>query len=429
MVQRSRSFKIHSVIKHLPTACGVIARAIATLSVSKVVSAEIGPTQFLFYGQLILGLGISITIASFGLGNAFYVYFGNALIPQRTQTVTSHIPCSQTAHNLAYTISLFGGVTVGISVALAILAFRLSDRPVVFAACAFCYCVSAPLIQASAAKRAAQGQFGAQQLLATSPALLTLALMALASQMGKLNPTNAACIYCITSLPAAVYIYIFDKDKVCITRLSVEKSLRYFAKYIPSGVTTPLIGSVATLMVTNIISQGLPPAEAGKWYSVWKLSEAYFGLISAIIVSAFLPAMSRDPSSAIKRANAAFLAMIVMYAPFGLSISFFAQRTFSVFFSPEYGIDLPSLAGQAAGDILKAYSFSRLLGMMAIQKPSVTLQSELVFSAVFPVLCFILLKYIGISGALIAYFLAYLILSAYLTLKIRLIGRSGNSTH
>lgn len=402
-------------------ATGTLLKVFLTFSLNKIIALGLGPGQFSEYGQYYVVLTFLYTAASLGLANAHTVYVAsnsscNMEIAGRLTTAEPK--------EFSYLIALLGGGVVGILVlgSLLLLEGRFDFLPKFSWWLLFLillYCLIAPLGVAMMAASAAERRYGRQQALSTGTTCISMALMVFLFWSGEMRAEIAAAAYCI-----GFFLPVFMMGKVPL-RASLIKTknftaaLRFYRPFVIPGVAGSLIGSVATMIVLSMVREKLSIENSGSWFGIWRLSEAYTGLVLAVSSALCLPRMARAGADLGKEIIYSLLLMFSLYMPLLIMLLFFPERTIALFFSQDFSTNLPSLWPQVVGDLLKLFCAAHVLALSAIAAPKWILMAEVVFALSFVFGTSIMITSKEMSAVLFAYAGSYFLLSALLVFLLR----------
>ncbi|EOA2695129.1 O-antigen translocase [Citrobacter freundii] len=192
-----------------------------------------------------------------------------------------------------------------------------------------------------------------------------------------------------------------------VDREHKNKVFSYILMSLISAISMP----ATLIIVRNVIIANDGWSAAGEWQAVWKISEAYLGVITIALGTYFLPKISALQNMLeIKRITNQFATLIIP-AVILMAVIIYFSRDFAIklLFTSDFLGARELFLVQLVGDVIKIicwlYSYSLL--SKGIVKQYIFL--ELLYSVVFVISAYIFVPMFGVSGANYAYCLAYLI--------------------
>jgi O-antigen/teichoic acid export membrane protein len=400
---------------------GTLLKAGFAVICGKIAAVALGPSEFGSYGQYLLIITMLQGISSLGLANAHVVYFA--------KNADEDSLC--TRRRAAYSLALLGGVSVA-TFTVAVLYISdafVSDMPTVpiwLLAVVFLYCTVTPVVVAHLAELNASGRLASQQLLAISTSLVQMCVLLFLVHSNSIKPPEAAAAYCagfiLVGLPLAIiHFRCFNAQTVILAR-----AWQHYSKFVIPGLSVPLIASLATITAFNVIKSRVFPEDAGVWFALWRLSEAYHGIIIAIGATLFLPQLAiagiRIKAVAVKL----FLVMLCLYIPWSIALLCWPENTIALAFSSAFSTHLPNLFPQVVGDVFKIVCSTCILVYIGISLPRAVVAGEVIFGLLFVSLLAFGIQGQGLGRCLEIYAISYALLSLLMVVSVAFLLQNRN---
>jgi len=193
------------------------------------------------------------------------------------------------------------------------------------------------------------------------------------------------------------------------------------ASYVLMSVTSAICVSAAAIAVRKILSVQVGWTEAGNWHAVYKISEAYLGVITLGLATYYLPRLATlHDFKAIRKEtiNGVFLLFPVVSV---LAFCVYLGRdvAISLLFTPEFNGARSLFAIQLVGDVLKIMSWVAAYPMLARGATGWYIASEIGFSVTFTGATYLLVPYFGAQGANMAFAGSYLLYFLFIVATFR----------
>ncbi|WP_429115853.1 O-antigen translocase [Aeromonas veronii] len=191
--------------------------------------------------------------------------------------------------------------------------------------------------------------------------------------------------------------------------------------YMFMAITSALIVPTSLIFVRNIIISQLGWDAAGQWQAVWKISEVYLGVITVALSTYYLPKLSslRKIDDIVSEINKTACVIIPIVATIAIGIYFLRDVAISLLFTEEFRSARNLFAIQLCGDIIKISSWLYAYPMLSRGAAKWFISTEIFFGLFFVLLVYVLIPFIGLKGAVIAYVVNYIIyfFTVYFNLK------------
>lgn len=209
-----------------------------------------------------------------------------------------------------------------------------------------------------------------------------------------------------------------------VDREHKNKVFSYILMSLISAISMP----ATLIIVRNVIIANDGWSAAGEWQAVWKISEAYLGVITIALGTYFLPKISAlQNMPEIKRITNQFATLIIP-AVILMAVIIYFSRDFVIklLFTSDFLGARELFLVQLIGDVIKIicwlYSYSLL--SKGIVKQYIFL--ELLYSVIFVISAYVFVPMFGVSGANYAYCLAYLIYLFATLIIVKSLSKSTN---
>ncbi len=401
------------IAKGCIVASGTLLKAGFAVICGKIVATALGPSEFANYGQYLLVITMLQSISSLGLANAHVVYFAK----------NAEGYSLSTKKHAAYSLALLGGVSVAtatVTVLYLAAAFvsNMPTLPLWLLGVLFLYCTATPLVVAHLAELNASGRLASQQLLAISTSLVQMCVLLFLVHSNSIKPPEAAAAYCagfiLAGLPLAISHFHYSNSQTVM----LARAWQHYGKFVIPGLSVPLIASLATITAFNVIKSCVLPEDAGVWFALWRLAEAYHGIIIAIGATLFLPQLAIAGTRIKAVAVKLFLVMLCLYIPWGIALLCWPETTVSLAFSSAFTTHLPNLFAQVVGDVFKIVCSTCILVYIGISLPRAVVAGEVIFGLLFVSLLAFGIQGKGLGRCLEIYAISYALLSLLMVLTV-----------
>jgi len=185
------------------------------------------------------------------------------------------------------------------------------------------------------------------------------------------------------------------------------------------GVTSALTVPVSHMLIREHLVVNLGSAAAGYWQASWKISEAYLMLVTTTLSVYYLPRLAeiRTPHE-LKAEIVKVYRFVLPIASVG-AVTIFLLRDFIIhtLFTPDFLPMRVLFPWQLVGDVIKIGAWTLSYIMLGRAMVKVFVMTEIVFSASFVLLTWLLVGFYGLTGVPIAYatnYCLYWICMAYI---------------
>lgn len=181
--------------------------------------------------------------------------------------------------------------------------------------------------------------------------------------------------------------------------------------YILMAVTSAMTVPLSLMVVRNIIITQVGWEAAGQWQAVWKISEAYLGVITIALGTYYLPRLSSltGVTEIKKEVHHTALLILPMVTLIALGVYLFRDFIISLLFTEEFRAARNLFAIQLCGDVIKIASWLYSYPMVSRGATKWFIGSEILFTASFTVLTWLFVSLCAEIGANIAYLVNYVL--------------------
>lgn len=208
-----------------------------------------------------------------------------------------------------------------------------------------------------------------------------------------------------------------------------DKAKSSIFNYMLMALTSAITLPIALILIRKILSSELGWVYTGHWQAVWKISEAYLGVITLALGTYFLPRLSskRNVNEVISEIlNTAKLAIPVCIF-LSVLVFIFRDTALTLLFTEEFSSARELFFIQLCGDVVKVASWLLAFTMLAKGATKWYVGSEIGFSIVFVTLTYTLVDVLKEQGVLFAYLISYTIYFLTIVLNIKKIIKQSHS--
>lgn len=184
------------------------------------------------------------------------------------------------------------------------------------------------------------------------------------------------------------------------------KLLKFAAMAVTSALTVPVV----QIIIREYIGHMLSWQDAGYWQAVTRISDGYLLLIITTLGVYYLPKLSglKHAIEIKQEMRQAYLKVFPCVIVLALLVFIFKKEIILLLFSPQFAPMAPLFLFQLLGDVFKIASWLIAYNMLAKAMTRLFILSELGFSISYCVLSILLLKFFGLRGVTMAFFINYL---------------------
>lgn len=188
-----------------------------------------------------------------------------------------------------------------------------------------------------------------------------------------------------------------------------SEHMKSIFNYMLMALTTAITLPMSLILVRNILVHYEGWDTAGEWQAVWKISETYLAVITIALGTYYLPKLSSIKNNITLKKEIFSTLKIIMPIAISMAVTVYFIRDFIILilFTEKFYNARDLFLIQLCGDVVKIASWLMSYPMLARGDIRWYISSELTFSFLFVTSTFILVKYIGIEGANVAYLFSY----------------------
>jgi PST family polysaccharide transporter len=175
------------------------------------------------------------------------------------------------------------------------------------------------------------------------------------------------------------------------------------------GLTTALTVPISYMLVREHLVNKLGLPAAGYWQASWKISEVYLMLITSTLSVYYLPRIAEIKTAAELKTEIVSVYKFVMPFVVGSAVTIYVLRDWVIrlLFTPDFMPMEVLFKWQLAGDVVKISAWILAYVMLGRAMIKVFVLTEIVFSASFVVLTWLLVERFGLLGVSMAYAINY----------------------
>lgn len=204
-----------------------------------------------------------------------------------------------------------------------------------------------------------------------------------------------ACSVVVLGVPL---LYLTRKSQVFGPRLlpcSLLELFPYF-RYFLIVLGPALISTVSALLLREGISRWLSPVHLGLWQSMFRLSDAYQGILIVILVQSVIPVLLRKTGAERKRLVQRFdRFVLLLMLPCVLVSHFLSGPLLTLLYSTKFLGVASQIPFEVAGDFVKTMSVMRIQLLIFNARSASVIKLELLNSLLFPIVVFLSVKFFG----------------------------------
>lgn len=223
-------------------------------------------------------------------------------------------------------------------------------------------------------------------------------LLAVALQYGLIGLVSL--ILCI-KLPWVRLKYWFGKTSL----EHIKQILNYMLMALTSAICLP----VSMIIIRKFLVNDVGWNSAGQWQAVWKISEAYLGVVTLAMGTYFLPKLS-TLTTYIQIRNEIFSTaklILPLVAFMGLSIYLLRVHIVSILFTKDFTDSLELFHLQLIGDFIKIAAWLFAYPLLSKGKVKWYMTTEIISALIFIGLSYIFIGHYGLKGVFFAYIANY----------------------
>jgi len=208
-----------------------------------------------------------------------------------------------------------------------------------------------------------------------------------------------------------------------------RKSLQNLMKFVAMAATSAVCAPLAQILVRNHLSRKFGLEATGYWQAVTKISDIYLMLVTLTLSAYYLPRISEIRDSHELKAEILKTYRVVLPLAVCGALSIYLLRGFlvSVLFTPEFRPMTALFGWQLLGDVIKIGSWVLAYVLLGRAATGAFVAGEIAFSVLLVSLTLLLTSPFGLSGAVMAFALNYLLYWVamwYLTRRVLLTQRA-----
>ncbi len=190
-------------------------------------------------------------------------------------------------------------------------------------------------------------------------------------------------------------------------RADALRLFKYSIMATVSAITSPLTAMLARDQVALVLGQDA----AGNWQAMWYIASVYLTVVTTSLAVYYLPKLSatHDPQELRAELKLGFKVILPIVMASALAIYITREWIVHILFTDAFSPMLRLFGWMLIGDIIKMASWLLSYLMLAKAMTRAFVTTELVFSASFVALAYMLIRLYGLEGMAYAYTLNYLL--------------------
>lgn len=200
------------------------------------------------------------------------------------------------------------------------------------------------------------------------------------------------------------------KKEYFVERLN-KPIVRKYLGYSLMTLTSLTLAPVSRMILRGYVISEISATEAGIWEGMNNISSMYLSVITTAFSIYYLPRLSeiKEPLELRKEIFRCYKVIVPMLLGVSLLIYIFRYFVLWLLFTPEFSQMERLFAWQLIGDFFKVCSWMLAYIMVAKAQTKMYITTEVVFTAIYLLLAFVLLQLNGIVGLVQGYLLNYVI--------------------
>ncbi len=387
----------------------VATRLSTALYLNKMLAVYVGPAGFALVGQF---QSLISLVQAFG-GGALQVG-----VTKYTAEYATNVSRRQTVHACALAVSLLSSVAVAVVLVLGREA--LSVR--IFGTDAYADVVvwlAATLVFISTNAIVLAILNGAKQIRSLTAANIGGSLLTAALSTALVVHWHVhGALIALAAGPAAallVSLYFFRRVERFHWpgwQASLDKDiLRKLGGYALMAGTTALVVPVGFMIIRDSLASQMGWSGAGLWQALWKISETHLLLLTSVLSVYFLPRLAeiRKGDELRREVLGAYRFVVPIVLLSAIALYLFREVLIRTLLSPEFAPIGDVFPIQLVGDMLKICSWVMAYTMVSHAQTRSFIVTEILFTALLVGATIVLTRWLGLTGAALAYAGTYLL--------------------
>lgn len=400
----------------------VIIKMLTLLGINKILAVYVGPAGYAALGQFQNAVQMITTFASGAINTGVTKYTAEYYEDEQKQ---------RQVWRTAGTIALIGSFVTAIIIAifnqpLAAWFFKNVNYGGVFLwfAATLVFFTFNTLLLAILNGKKAIGRYVMANIAGSVFALVATAIMTI--QWGLYGALIALAIYqSISFFVTLLLCYNADWFKISYLFGKIDRQTALnLGKYTAMALTSAACVPLSQILIRNHLGESFGWNAAGYWEAMTRLSNAYLMLATTTLGVYYLPKLSelKDSGQIKKEIIQGYKVILPVAALAGVVIYLFRDLIIAILFTKDFSPMRELFAWQMLGDTLKMASW--ILGYLMLGQAMIKLfmMTEIIFSASFVGLTWILTSWIGFQGVVMAFALNYALQLSFMYFSLRLKG-------
>ena len=401
------------------------ARAVSGLVVTKLIAVHAGPAGLALVGQFQSFFAVASTLANGGVTNGVVKQ-----VAQRHGDPQARLGAFRYA-SLA---------TLGVSVPVAIATVLACDpiSKTLFGTIDYSAIIAAtgvllPLLALGSTWMAGLNGLKAVGLLYSAQICISIATLLAAVALVPIMGARGGMIATVAGLSTASVVALALLSRTPLSSWFPSRSSfhsphgRELWGFALMAIATSVTLPISQILIRDLITREVSLEAAGMWQGVTRVSEVYLSIFTTALSAHYLPTIAgiASRSRLAVEVRATLLSVLVLVAICAAAIYLLRDLVITLVFTEAFRPMRDFFAWQLAGDVLRAAAWVFALLMVGRGRTVLFIGLEVGFAALWVLSSAALVPGLGVDGALLAYFIAYLAYLAGLLIYFRWEWRSG----
>ncbi|MDT7008630.1 O-antigen translocase [Enterobacter cancerogenus] len=235
-------------------------------------------------------------------------------------------------------------------------------------------------------------------------------LLAVALQYGLIGLVSL--IFCI-KLPWVRLTFWFGKTS--------KQNIKNIFSYMLMAVTSAMCLPISMIIIRKLLVNNVGWDSAGQWQAVWKISEAYLGVVTLAMGTYFLPKLSTLTTYIQLKNEILNTAKIILplVGLMGLSIYLLREFIVSILFTKDFKESLSFFHLQLLGDFIKISAWLFAYPLLSKGKVKWYMVTEILSALIFVGLSYVFIDWYGLKGVFYAYIANYLFYLLFILFNLK----------
>lgn len=197
--------------------------------------------------------------------------------------------------------------------------------------------------------------------------------------------------------------------------------IKDISHYMLMALTSAICLPLSLLIIRKILVHDVGWDATGQWQAVWKISEAYLGVVTLALGTYFLPKLSTLTSYSQIRTEILSTAKVILplVALMGVTIYLLREYIVRILFTSDFTQSLNLFHLQLTGDFIKIFAWLFAYPLLSKGKVKWYMTTEILSSLLFISLSYFFINAYGLKGVFYAYILNYSFYVTFIILNLK----------